>query len=205
MLASQKELDRLATRIQLAYRRRGPCWDGGRSTSRVWTAAAMVLWQVHLDDAEVPLDPELFVASQPMDSGVADPWVDLVGENAKTAYQRRVRQIIHMLRAELKRELRFAGRLVRKGRPLGDVLLDPNPRLSPLGRYIAAQRADRGDLAERLEDDALAQHRVCPLYRFASLAFVSAEQYPIDSEPAKTESHAAPLPLLPRPLSASLN
>jgi len=202
MLASQKELDRLATRIQLAYRRRGLRWDDGRSTSRVWTAAAMVLWQAHLDDAEVPLDPELFVASQPMKSGVADPWLDLVGDHAKDAYQRRVHQIIHMLRDELRRELRFAGRLVRKGRPLRDVLFDPNPRLSPLGRYLLAQRASRSDLAEELEGEALAQHRVCPLYRFASLAFVSADQYPV--EPARLEPQNAPSPI-PRPVRASLN
>lgn len=204
MLASQKELDRLATRIQLAYRRRGARWDGVRSTSRVWMAAATTLWQVCLDDAEIPLDPELFVASQPMSSGVADPWLDLVGEDAKAAYARRVRQIIRMLRAELKRELQFADRLLKKGRPLGDLLLESNPRLSALGRYIMARRADRSDLAKKLESDALAQHRVCPLYRFASLAFVSADQYPVDPAPAKTETpatpHASPVTLL-----ASLN
>lgn len=162
----------------------------------------MILWQAHLDDDEVPLDPELFVASQPMTSEVADPWLDLVGEGPKAAYQRRVHQIIHMLRAELRRELRFAGRLVKKGRSLRDVLLAPNPQLSPLGRYIAARRASRSDLAEKLESEALAQHRVCPLYRFASLAFVSADQYPV--EPARPKSQIALGPI-PRPLTASLN
>lgn len=192
MLASQKELDRLAARIRLAHRRRGARWDGGRSTSRVWTAAAMTLWQAHLDDNQIPLDPELFVASQPIRPGVVDPWLDLVGDDAKTAYVRRVRQIIRMLRSELKRELQFAGRQLKKGRSLSDLLRKPNPRLSALGRYILARRADRDDLAEKLKDAALAQHRVCPLYRFASLAFVSADQYPVDSAPAKTKTPIAP-------------
>lgn len=204
MLASQKELDRLATRIQLAHRRRGARWDDGRSTSRVWTAAAMTLWQAHLDNAEVPLDPELFVASQPMSHGGSDPWLDLVGDGAKAAYARRVRQIIHMLRAELKRELQFADRQLKKGRSLGEMLVEPNPRLSALGRYILARRADRGDLAKKLEGAALAQHRVCPLYRFASLAFLSADEYPVDASPEKTEASAAPVFSPPTP-SASLN
>jgi len=204
MLASQKELDCLAKRIELAYRRRGASWDGGRSTSRVWTAAAMVLWQAHLDDADVPLDPELFVASQPTKPGVSDPWIDLVGEEAGAAYKRQVRRIINMLRAELKRELRLADRLVKKGRSLYDVLFDADPRLSPLGRYLLAQRADRDDLAARLEGEALAQHRVCPLYRSASLAFVAADQYPVVSTSTSTEPQTTPSPLS-LTLSASLN
>lgn len=192
MLASQKELDCLAKRIELAYRRRGASWDGGRSTSRVWTAAAMVLWQAHLDDADVPLDPELFVASQPMRTGVSDPWLDLAGEEAGNAYKRQVRQIIQMLRAELKRELQLAGKLIKKGRSLRDVLFAPNPRLSPLGRYILARRSDRGDLAEKLEGEALEQHLICPLYRSASLAFVAADQYPVDSTPIRPDPLSTP-------------
>lgn len=204
MLASQKELDRLAKRIQLAYRLRGASWTEGRSTSRVWSAAALVLWRAHLNDGRVPLDPELFVAAQPMESAVVDPWTDLASEEAGAAYTRQVLRIIQMLRAELKRELQLAGKLVKTGRSPSDVLLAPNPRLSPLGRYLFARRTGRDDLARRLETEALAQHRVCPLYRPASLAFVAADEYPVDSAPtriAPTPASSASSPTL----SASLN
>ncbi len=202
MLATQNELDRLATRIQQAYRRRDMHWNGGCSTTRVWTAAAMVLWQTHIENAEVPLDPELFVASQPMKSDVANPWIDVARAEAGVVYRRRVGHIIRQLQAELKREIKHAERLMEKGQPLPKVLSDPNPRISPLGRFILAQKAFRRDLAESFERDALAQHRSCPLYRSASLAFLAADQYPVDQAKHRFQGDPGPVH---RTTTASLN
>ncbi|WP_165251606.1 hypothetical protein [Paludisphaera soli] len=177
-LASQEELDRLAGRIRVAYDRRGVRWNDGRSTSRVWTAAAMTLWQCHVDDPAVPIDPELFVASQRFRPAEADPWTDLASARAAEAYRVRVRRIVRQLRSELGREIRLAERLVLQGRSLGTVLCDRNSRLSPMGRYIVARRAARPDLAERWHHDAFVQHECCPLYRHASLEYLSNEEYP---------------------------
>ena len=75
---TQREIDGLARRIRHAYRARGMHWNDGCSTARVWTAAALVLLQIHDEHPEIPMDPELFVASQALDTGVVDAW-SLVG------------------------------------------------------------------------------------------------------------------------------
>jgi hypothetical protein len=183
VLASQDELDRLASRIRVAYDRRGARWNDGRSTPRVWAAAAMTLWQCHVDDPAVPIDPELFVASQRFSPAEADPWSDLASPRAGEAYRVRVRRIVRQLSSELGREIRLAERLVQEGRPLGAVLCDRNSRISPMGRYIVARRASRPDLAERWNRDAFVQHECCPLYRNASIEYLSAEEYPSRREP----------------------
>jgi len=153
-------------------------WNDGCSTARVWTAAALVLLQIHDEHPEIPMDPELFVASQALDTGVVDAWSDLASPSAGEAYRRRVREIVRRLERELGREVERAERLARDGRPIGNVLCGGDSRLSPLGRYIVANRAGRADLAAALLTDVRAQHLSCPLYRSACLAFLPADQYP---------------------------
>jgi hypothetical protein len=155
-------------------------WNDGCSTMRVWTVAAQVLTQVHDDYPEVPIDPELFVASQPLNLRGSDVWRDLTSPAAAESYRKRVRGIVRLLERELKREVRRAERLIRDGRPIHDALCARDSRLSALGRYIVAWRSGRLDLQARFEDDVVAQHRSCPLYRSACLAFLPAEYYPVD-------------------------
>src|SRR3954454_19080249 len=126
---------------------RHPEWYQGCSTSRVWSSAALVLWQVHCEDPDIPLDPELFVASQPYSDAVVDPWRTLAVTEAGSRYRRRVRKIVRLLRAELKREIHKVEREVRDGVGLSSVLLANSPRFSPLGLYICALRFGRPDLA----------------------------------------------------------
>jgi hypothetical protein len=189
-LTTQREIDGLAKRIRHAYCARGMYWNDGCSTTRVWTAAALVLSQIHGDHPEIPMDPELFVASQSFDSGVVDAWSDLASPAAGEAYRKRVRGIVRQLERELRREIDHAERLIRNGRPVRGVLCVRDARLSPLGRYIVARRAVRLDLAAQFEADVVAQHRSCPLYRSACLAFLPAEQYPVDESRLDSESKA---------------
>jgi hypothetical protein len=179
VLPTQELIDRLAERIEQAYALRHPGWKRECSTSRIWSVAAHNLLQAHQEDDAVPLDPELFVASQPITAEFANPWLDVAPPEAVQRYRRRIRQIIRGLRAELRREVAFAERTVKRGQALQLVLLTKNARLSPLGRYIVACRAGRNDLASRFQRQAADQHRSCPLYRPASIAFIAADEYPV--------------------------
>ena len=179
MLPTYEVLDHLAGRIEQAYALRRPRWLRGCSTSRVWYTAALRLWEAHTGDpVRVPLDPELFVASQPISAPFSDPWTELAHPESARRYRTAVRRIVRQLRAELKRELVAAERSIREGHEIGGVLGRKNHRLSSLGSYILARRAGRDDLAERFAAAAASQHRSCPLYRSASLAFIPAEFYP---------------------------
>jgi hypothetical protein len=187
VLPTQETLDRLAERIERAFTLRRSNWYRGCSTPRVWTAAATILWEVQCENPTIPLDPELFVASQPMTAPFADPWTNLAQPEAGQRYRQSVRRIIRQLRAELKREVRRAENLLREGRGLSTILRTRDARLSPLGLYITAHRAARPDLAERLRPSAIEQHNCCPLYRSASLAFLPAELYPVETLDSSVE------------------
>lgn len=163
----------------------------------------MILWEVACEDPEIPMDPELFVASQPLDALFADPWNCLALEAAGQRYRRRVRGIIRQLRLELKREIRRAEELLSHGKGLAAVLRARDKRLSPLGLYITAQRAGRPDLAEQVRPGALEQHKCCPLYRVASLGLIPTEMYPADDEAISRSEVPGPC-LLHREM-ASLN
>jgi hypothetical protein len=179
VLPTHEVLDQLAARVERAYGLRKPGWRRGCSTSRVWHAAALRLWEAHArHPGQIPLDAELFVASQPISVSLADPWTELAHPESARRYQSAVRRIVGQLRAELKRELRLAERSIRQGREIGAVLNRMNRRISPLGSYILARRAGRDDLANRYAAAAAAQHRSCPLYKTASLALIPAEFYP---------------------------
>jgi len=177
-------LRELADRIEQAYARRGAGRRSAVVSPGVWTAAAGVLLQVHCADPDrVPLDPELFVAAQPRSLLFEDPWTGLAADESARRYLRRVRRIVRGLREELRAEVRWAERRVRRGDSIATVLSSRGSRLSPLGRFLVAARAGRPDLAKRFEASARAQHRSCPLYRQASLGLLPINvAYPFDAE-----------------------
>lgn len=201
-LTTQREIDGLARRIRQSYHARGMAWNDGCSTMRVWTAAAQLLAHVHGEDPAIPMDPELFVASQSLRPGVGDAWGDLTSAAAGEAYRKTVRGIVRQLERELNREITHAERLITRGRPVHEVLGEQDARLSSLGRYIVAVRAGRPDLAVEFQDGVLLQHRSCPLYRPASLAFLAAEHYPAAESQLTSEPKTSPVV---RAMSASLN
>jgi len=163
----------------------------------VWDRAAFYLWQAHAEaPASVPLDAELYVASQNISSRFANPWFDLARPEAIRRYRSRVNQIVRQLRAELKKEIRRAERAIRRGDAIHEVLKPGGRRVSPLGCYITALRADRADLAERFLGSAALQHQSCPLYRVASSALIPAEHYLFDRFPLAPGARNAPAGVL---------
>jgi hypothetical protein len=189
VLPIQAVLDQLADRVERAYKLRRPRWLGGCSTERVWYAASLRLWEAHAQDPKrVPLDAELFVASQPISVPFANPWIELAQPESVRRYRMRVRQIIRQLGSELRREVRLAERLIQEGNRISSVLRRRGGQLSALGRFIVALRAGRVDLAERLAAAAAAQHRSCPLYRAASRGLISADCYPRETAALEPES-----------------
>jgi hypothetical protein len=194
VLPTQALIDHLAVRIENAYALRRPRWRQGCSTARVWNAAAERLWQVHRSDpSRVPLDPELYVASQPISGRFSDPWTELAGARAGQRYQSQVDRIIECLRSGLEKEIRFAERAIRKGQEISSVLKCDQGKLSHMGCYIVARRAGRVDLASRFTAAAIEQHRFCPLYRTACLALIPHEYYPVGSNHAEHPSGIAGL------------
>jgi hypothetical protein len=150
----------------------------------VWSAAAGRLWAAHAaDPAKIPLDAELFVASQPIAAPFADPWSELTQPDAARRFRSRLRKIVRRLRAELKREVVRAETLIGRGREISEVL-NAGGRISALACFVVAIRAERGDLAVGFTGGAAAQHRACPLYRRASLALLPGELYPVESDSA---------------------
>jgi hypothetical protein len=172
-------IEELADRIERAYLRRQPYWHQGCSNPRVWAAAAVALLRLNRNDPRIPIDPELYVASQPISHSLADPWEDLTQSRSVRRYRRRVRQLIRNLRGELVAELRFVRSRVQRGETIEDVLYSKSRSLSPLGRFIAAYRAGRPDLMERFRATAQDQHGCCPLYRPASQRLLPSAAYPV--------------------------
>lgn len=200
MLATQDMIELLAKRIERAYGLHRHGWNPGCSTTRVWALAASILIEAHRADPALPLDPELYVASQTREGSFADPWKELTQPSSVRRYRCRVRRIIRALKAELCGEVQRAERLVGRGSAIEDILLEESRSLSPLGRFIAAQRAGRYDLAKRLFQGAAHQHRSCPLYREASLFLLSPELYPVDASADSIRPHTPPrhAPRLPQ-------
>ena len=132
MLPTQEMIDRLADRIERAFRLKRCNWRRGCSTPRIWSAAATILWQVHCENPEIPLDPELFVASQPIAASFGDPWASLAQAEAGQRYRHNVRRIIRRLRSELSREVRRAEDKLRQGHRLRALIRRHDLRISPL-------------------------------------------------------------------------
>ncbi len=180
VLPTQELIDHLAERIERAYTLRRRRWYRGCSTRRVWTAAALRLWQAHVDDPRLPLDCELYVASQVIGESLSDPWTELAQPAAARRFRAQVFRIVRRLR---RRALAggSAGRAGDRGNgKIGLMALPVTNRISPLGYYIAAQRAGMPGLAERFAAAAAEQHRSCPLYQFASIPFLSPDLYPAE-------------------------
>jgi hypothetical protein len=185
-LPTQVVIEQLSRRIQQAYGLRRPDWRGGCSTARVWSAAAERLWAAHAaDPAKVPLDAELFVASQPISGPFADPWSELAQPESTRRYRSMLRRIVRRLRGELKREISRAERLIRRGHNIREVF-ETRGRISPLGCYIVAVRAGLAGLATSFAAAAAAQHRACPLCREASDALLAGDLYPVETRFAAT-------------------
>jgi hypothetical protein len=182
VLPTQRDIDLLADRIERAFELRTCGWRRGCSTERVWTEAALRLWQAHTSDPfRVPIDAELFVASQPISERFPDPWSALAQSESVRRYRRRIRQIVRQLRNELTTEVRRAEKLIRQGRRLEELFATKDGRISPLGCYITALRAGRPDVAFLFARAACEQHRSCPLYQQCSLALLPAAYYPLES------------------------
>lgn len=192
MLATQSQIDTMAGRIERAYRLRRPQWHGGCSTPRVWAVAARVMLEVHRADPGVPADPELYVAAQPAATSYPDPWSELTTAEAADRFRQRVRAIVRALRSELAREVKLAEERIGSGQAIGRVLAERSGRISPLGRFIVAQRAGRLALARRFATDAADQHRSCPLYREASRRLLAPGLYPVAETDGATAPAASP-------------
>lgn len=196
MLATLISTRCLADRIRRAYLRRRPWWTSADPDAAVWSVSAAALIDAHWSNPHLPLDPELFVVSQPQCHAVADPWGDLVGPVPIRHYRRRVARIVRRLRSELRAELRLMRLRCSLGASVESQVLHGGRGLSPLGRYIAAVRIDRFDLAADLRDDALRQHHGCPLYQQACRGLLPKDRYPVAILP--------PSPLAPLPVDASV-
>ena len=167
LLATQTDLDLLADRLEQAYRRRHPNWLATALTPGVWTAAAARLAEVAGSRTSYPVDPELFIAVQDYRSFRRDPWSELTQDVSAKLYRAAVRKIIRQLRLELRAELRWSKRRLVAGHTLEQVLAGSKSRLSPITKLALCLEQDRGDLAAAVRPAAEAQHRACPLYRFA--------------------------------------
>jgi hypothetical protein len=179
VLPTHQIVDLLAVRVEQAYGLRVRRWRRGCSTTRVWHAAALRLWEAHSEDPErVPLDAELYVASQLISVPMPDPWTELTHHDSAKRYRLSVKRIVGRLRAELRREVRGGERSIQRGEKVETVLSQGGRRLSALGSYILATRAGRDDLAEPFAPAAAAQHQSCPFYRLASMSLLPTELYP---------------------------
>ena len=99
VLPTQVILDQLASRLEHAYLLRRPTWWRGCSTARVWFAAALRLWEAHAEDPDqIPLDAELYIASQPISAPIADPWSELAAPESARRYEAQVSRIVRRLR-----------------------------------------------------------------------------------------------------------
>lgn len=182
MIKTPRVLELLADRIECAYLHRHPDWRSTTLDRRLWTSAASILIDAHATEPWVPLDPELFVASQINMGLPTDPWIDLTRRGAKIRYMRRVREIIRILQTELAGEIRWAASRLARGAAPEAVLLIPTRRMSALSRYITAIRLGRHDLADQFRSGSVEQHDACPLYRVALQKFLASEDFPVESK-----------------------
>lgn len=170
--------DSLVRRLEQAYRLRHPDWRDSCRSDRVWSVAANILIEVNVQDPSIPVDPELYVAAQPLSTHWADPWAELACPAAARRFRRQVRQMILTLRNEIRREVRRAEAKMRHGIGVESVLLPSNHSLTALGCFIVAHRAGRADLAWQFSGLVEEQHQACPLYRQAARGLLPHQLYP---------------------------
>jgi hypothetical protein len=182
-------IQELASRVEIAYRRRSPLWSPGCTGADVWRRAAELLCELNATNPEIPIDPELYVAAQPI---TGNPWTMLTFGTSIGRYRRRIGSIVRSLRTEIRGEVLRAERQLNRGMSVETVLLPSNDGLSPLGCFIVAHRAGRPELAAYFRGPAGEQHVGCPLYRQACRSLLPIEAYPA-SVPAR-ESAASDQP-----------
>lgn len=168
----------LAARIETSYYQRHEA--GTIIPDRAWSIAARMLLAARQFDPELPIDPVLFVACVAPRSAGPSAWKCLIRRRAIRTYVLGVRAVVRGLRRELEREVKRVEARVLRGQPIEMLLTWPSSRVSPLGRYIAAHRAGRPELAKALRPQARRQHEACPLYRQASEPLLPWGGYPAD-------------------------
>jgi hypothetical protein len=177
----------IAGRIERAYFRHCPMLPRTFVVSPVWGVAAARLVEIHREEPDLPLDPELFVAVQVRRRPTPDPWGELARPSAIRRYRSHVRRIVRQLRRELRVELQQAERRYRGGQTVEQVLRERRYDFSSLGRYLFACRHHRADLAMALRASAISQHEGCPLYAQACRTLISPDAYPVfDLLPGQT-------------------
>lgn len=169
----------IAGRIERAYFRHCPMLPRTFAVSPVWGVAAARLVEIHREEPDLPLDPELFVAVQVRRRPTPDPWGELARPSAIRRYRSHVRRIVLQLRRELRAELQQAERRHRGGQTVEQVVRERRHDFSSLGRYLFACRHHRADLATALRASAAAQHEGCPLYAQACRTLISPHAYPV--------------------------
>lgn len=172
-------VDQIAATLKDAYYLRHRDKGTAHIEGRVWSLAARRLLSLHRTHPELPVDPVLFVACLPEPLAGREPWHGLIQRRSLVLYRNRLRSITRRLQRELTREVALAEAEIERGQPIEMLLTWPSRRVSPLGRYIVAQRADRPDLARAFRQDAYRQHMACPLYRPASRSLLGSLAYPI--------------------------
>lgn len=179
-LGIMSALDSLAGRIERASLRRRPDWARPGCASPVWSAAAEALLRQHRAEPWLPLDPEFYVAAQPMAGATADPWQELACGEASVRYERAVRRAVAGLRRELRMEVRRAERRIAAGESARQVIARPDPRgPSAMARSILACRHGLPELLASIRPAARRQHRACPLYRPACKGLLPTGDYPV--------------------------
>lgn len=186
MIPNQNSLDRVAERIERAYRRRHPNWLATGLTPGVWIAAAVRLTDHSRYGHSLPGDPELFVAVQNYKSFRRDPWRELTQEGALKTYRSAIRKIVQQLKAELARELRWSKRFLAAGGSLEEILAISKSRVSPITKLVLCHHQQRQDLADEIRSAVDAQHHACPLYRFACRDLMPSGCYPDPSTDVMT-------------------
>lgn len=187
-MTSQKTLDRSAEMIKQAYLRQNSGYSPSSCSSEVWVAAAMRMHQVAEENLGIPVDAELFVASQVYRGFRRDPWTELTQAGASRNYRQAIRKIVGLLEKEISREIRWATRKMESGASLDGLMASAKTKLSPLSKFYFAREFGRSDLADRYRDDARDQHLSCPLYETAFRNLLPSMIYPADSpsQPAYT-------------------
>ncbi len=140
-----------------------------------WIRSAVALVAANKLEPLIPIDPELFIASQ-FDNGESSVPEDVEGAVAR--YKSSVMRTICKLRQELSEELKWLTSASRRGMSVERLIRTHSRKITPLSLYIHAQRMNRDDLADGLISQVLEQHEHCPLYRAASIQWLEDGRYP---------------------------
>ena len=134
----------------------------------------------------VPLDAELFVASQPIAVPFADPWSELTQPESARRYRSTLRRIVRRLRGELKREVGRAERLIAaRPRHLRSAQADGRDFCPGVFHRGRASRAGRSRGSLRRGRWRSAPH--LSALREASLALLPTDLYPAETHFAAHE------------------